>query len=260
MKFKLSTESKNILQKLFLVAIGLICDAFIFSIISTLYIPEVGWGTYNYTTIELMYRKIFYKYMYQHISIISFVVSCSCLLLFKIFLFPKMIFAIENTTEKTKISVIIKNIHICKNSVLYIFIVFCLLSFLFLNGYADIYNLSNKIAYFFVIPLHYLAIYLYWQYNDTKNLKQEKTDGYIKKDAYIELIKYVLITNPFFIILSLFSMFIILLKLFPLFENFIIFIFLSLILLLILFYIFIVIKLLINSIKFVIKSMLKKSR
>ena len=250
-----SIEQKNILQVILLIIIGLICDAFILSIISTLYIPEIGWGVHSYSKLELLYRQIFFRYLYSYTNIISLIIGSICLLLFKVFLFPKIIISIENNSEKTTSSEIIKNIHGNKNSLLYCFIIFCLLSFLFLNGYSDIYNLNEKYTYLFVIPIHYLLLYLYWLYIDTKNSNLNKiSDSSNKNNSNLDLFKYILLTNPFFIIISLFSLFNKMLNIFPLFEIFIILTFIMLFALLVLFYLCAVIKLLIKSIKFFIKS------
>ena len=256
MRINLSIEQENILQIVTLFIIGLLCDAFIFSIITTLYIPEVGWGVHHYTKFVLLYRQFFFKYLYSNISTISLIIGTIFLVFFKLFLFLKIVISIENSKNQTKTSKIIKDIHNNKYSILSCFIIFCLLSFLFIDGYSDIYNLSNKITYFFVIPLHYLFLYLYWENNDIKN--PNLTNMSDNSNTNIQLIKYILITNPFFIIISWITLFSILLDKFPLFEYLFVFIFIALIILLTLFYLFIMVSLFVKSVGWIIKFVKKQ--
>lgn len=258
MRLNIPTEYKNILQVLILFIIGIMCDALVIAIISNSYIPEIGWSEPHYTNIELWYRNFFNQYLYDYRSFISFITNCIYLLLIKIFLFSKIVISIENSKEKTKISEIIRDIHNNKNIILLCFIVFCLLSFLFVNFCTDISNLNTQFTYFFVIPLHYLSLYLIWLYNDLQNIND--TNNLLKNNKtkiHIELIKYVLITNPFFIILSLLSLFITILNMFPRLEYILIFVFIPLMILLILFYLYAALKLLIRSLYFVIKNIIK---
>ena len=235
MRLNIPTEYKNILQVLILFIIGIMCDALVIAIISNSYIPEIGWSEPHYTNIELWYRNFFNQYLYDYRSFISFITNCIYLLLIKIFLFSKIVISIENSKEKTKISEIIRDIHNNKNIILLCFIVFCLLSFLFVNFCTDI-SLYNDLQ----------------NINDTNNLLKNN-----KTKIHIELIKYVLITNPFFIILSLLSLFITILNMFPRLEYILIFVFIPLMILLILFYLYAALKLLIRSLYFVIKNIIK---
>ena len=258
MKLNLPIEYKNTIQIVILFIIGIMCDAFVIAILSTLYIPETGWVEPHYTKFELLYRNFFNQYLYDYRSLISFIMGSICLLLIKLFLFPKIVISIENSREKTKVSEIIKNIHNNKNILLLCFIVFCLLSFLFVNFCTDIYKLNMKLTYFFVIPLHYLMLYFVWLYNDKKN--NIKIDNFLQSNTinlFIELIKYVLITNPFSIVLSWLSLFNVMLNMFPMLEYIIVFIFMLLIIILALFYLLIVIKLLIKSLCFIVKNIIK---
>lgn len=256
MKINLTIVQKHILQLILLIVIGLLCDAFIFATISTIYIPETGWGEHHYIKIVALYRHFFGQFLAPHIGIVTLIISTLFLLLFKIVLFPKTIIKIESAKDKTRCSEIIRGIHKNKFYLLGCFIIFCLLSLSFLEGYSDIYGLNCKYTYLLVIPMHYLAIYLYWLYDDIKNTKQAKIlYDYNKKDIPIELIKYILITNPVFILLSWFALLSILLNKFPIFEIFIIVIFVLLLASLILFYLYFAIKLLVKGAIYVINNL-----
>lgn len=255
MKINLTIAQKHILQAILLIAIGLLCDAFIFATISTIYIPETGWDEQHYTKIVALYRHFFGQYLAPHIGIVTLIISTLFLLLFKILLFPKTIISIESAKDKTRCSEIIRGIHKNKFYLLGCFIIFCLLSLSFLEGYSDIYGLNCKYTYLLVIPIHYLAIYLYWLHDDIKKTKQEEIlCDFNKKDIPIELVKYILITNPFFILLSWIALLSILLNKFPIFEFFIIVIFVLLLVFLVLFYLYFAIKLLVKVAIYVINN------
>ena len=252
MKKCFSIELNNILHVILLLLIGYLCETYIM-LDNLLLLPIANTCVaHDLNKFDFWYAYFYNKMMYPYLSIIYFFLCSIYTIVLKIFAFPKIVIYIENLKEKTKTSEIISYVHKYKTSVLFIFIIFSVVSVFFTNMYSDTLNLDNRIAYFFFIPLHYLVLYLYWFYKDKNNIKREDADSYRKEDVYIELIKYVLITNPFFIIISWFSMFNILLNLFPLIDKFIIFIFLSIIVLLILFYLFIIIKLFIKIINFVI--------
>lgn len=110
----------------------------------------------------------------------------------------------------------------------------------------------------FVIPIHYLVLYLYWQYNDIKHPNLNNiSSNYNKSNAYLELIKYILITNPFFILISCISLYSKLIDKFSLFDIFITVIFALLLVSLVFFYLYKIIKLLIKSVKFLVEIIIK---
>ena len=229
----------NLLQILLVFFIGIVCDAVIFGFISE--------------SLSFLFHV-----ESQHCCLLKICLIICCFLL-KILLFPIIFLAVESSNKKTKISELIKGLHNNKNILLFVFIIFAILSLFMLGFGKDLYFSNIVLGYLFTIPVHYLALYFYWLYKDVKMQDEGLLIGnYSKKDIYLNFLGYALITNTIFIVVSLMLLEPSLTHYAPNFENMFHFIANLLLELYFLFYLYILIRLLIISIRFVIKFVRQK--
>ena len=204
MKLNLSLKLKNIILIVAFVSICFMCDALFFEIVEELIFPVFSCNFKDTLGYHLYQASMNYRFLYNHICIVSCILGCFYFLFFRVYIFQKWVSIIENKCQGLFLHDFLKELRKNKQILICINVIFLLFTFEMYSIYSQYVRSYPLFAFIFFYPFHYLILYIRWAIKD-KNIKNDQV--LTQKYNIIHYANYFIFSNIFMIVFSYFFIF-----------------------------------------------------